>query len=106
MILLLPSGAFGQEHRPDTAPEITVAPRCRGLKDMIVWLRESFNEIDVAHGLSTDGELLEVFASQEGTFTAVKITPGGYACIVDMGVGWQMRPRQLDGAALDGRGSY
>jgi hypothetical protein len=50
--------------------------------------------------------MLAVFASQEGTFTAVKITAGGYACIVDMGVGWQMRPRRLDGAALDGNGSY
>jgi len=64
------------------------------------WLRANFGEVGIAHGLSVDGNLLEIFVGPDGTFTAVKITPLGHACIVDFGNGWQMQRVEVGPAAL------
>lgn len=53
-------------------------------------LRREFTETKVAHGLSADGTLLEVFASREGTFTLVKSYPSRISCMIDAGVNWQI----------------
>jgi hypothetical protein len=78
--------------------------RCLAYPAMAEWLHENFNEVSAAHGLSVDGTMLEIFTSLDGSFTAVKVSPQGGACIVDFGAGWQMRHNPTDGTALDERG--
>jgi len=73
-----------------------VVLRCLPLSAMTDMLRDGYNETRVAHGVSADGHLLEVFSSPDGTYTAVKVSPSGLACVVDFGAGWQMRPRVID----------
>lgn len=59
-------------------------------------LLDSYNEESVALGISVDGTLLEVFASPDGGFTVVKAGPQGRACVVDAGIAWWMKNRDMD----------
>ena len=61
------------------------APR-EQMADLIV---NGFHEAKVGQGLSIDGRALEIFAGPNKSFTVTKTDPGGTACIVEMGVGWQ-----------------
>ncbi len=65
--------------------------------NLVARLQQSFHEESVAHGISADGTLLEIFASPEGSFTAVKVMPVGTACIVDFGAAWQTLQHGVDG---------
>jgi hypothetical protein len=100
VLLLLPGVSMAQAPQQDGVP--IAAPRCRAYPAMVEWLHDNFNEFAVGHGLSADGTLLEVYASLDGSFTALKITPQGGACIVDFGDGWQMRRDPIEGTALGG----
>ncbi|MGH6892977.1 MAG: hypothetical protein ACREEP_12020 [Dongiaceae bacterium] len=52
-------------------------------------LLSDFAEKKFGHGISGDGNLVEVFIAPTGTFTVVKTSPRGVSCIVDFGEGWQ-----------------
>ena len=52
-------------------------------------LGQAYDEQKLGHGVSGDGNLVEVYMSSAGTFTVIKTTPNGLSCIVDFGEGWQ-----------------
>jgi hypothetical protein len=52
-------------------------------------LHRTYNEKKIGHGISGDGNLIEVFMSSAGSFTVIKTSPTGVSCIVDFGEGWQ-----------------
>lgn len=54
-------------------------------------LLAQFAEIPVGLGLTHDGVLLELYASPDGTWTALVSNPAGVSCIVTFGVGWQSK---------------
>jgi hypothetical protein len=55
-------------------------------RDVIVAsLSERYGEAAQSIGLDTGGNLLEIFASTEGTWTAILTNPRGQACIVAAG---------------------
>lgn len=62
-------------------------------------LRQTYNEKKIGHGISGDGNLIEVFMSSAGNFTVIKTSPAGVSCIVDFGEGWQSLD-QLETAQL------
>jgi len=65
--------------------ELMCAPR----DDVVKQLGAQFSETPVSRGLTGDGMLLEVFASPQGTWTAVLSEPTGVSCLVSGGEGWQ-----------------
>ncbi|HWA48318.1 MAG TPA: hypothetical protein VG742_08605 [Dongiaceae bacterium] len=52
-------------------------------------LRQAYNEKKLGHGVSGDGNLIEIFMSSAGNFTVIKTSPAGVSCIVDFGEGWR-----------------
>jgi len=66
--------------------ELMCAPR----EEVARQLGAQFSEVAVTRGLTGDGMLLEVFASPEGTWTAVLSEPKGVSCLVSGGEAWQM----------------
>lgn len=52
-------------------------------------LDHSYSEKPVAMGLSADGAVVEVFASNTGSFTIVVTRPNGLSCILLTGESWE-----------------
>lgn len=65
--------------------ELMCAPR----DEVVKQLGAQFSETPVSRGLTGDGMLLEVFASPQGTWTAVLSEPTGVSCLVSGGEAWQ-----------------
>ena len=65
--------------------ELMCAPR----DEVVRQLGAQFSETPVSRGLTGDGMLLEVFASPQGTWTAVLSEPTGVSCLVRGGEAWQ-----------------
>lgn len=56
-------------------------------------LADKYGEARVAAGLSGRGAILELWASEAGTWTALVTRPDGLSCIVDAGQGIAMFPQ-------------
>jgi hypothetical protein len=82
LVSLLPAApaAFAEERR---------TPACFPHEQLEGQLRQSYNEKKLGHGVSGDGNLVEVFMSSAGNFTVIKTNPSGVSCIVDFGEGWR-----------------
>lgn len=54
-------------------------------------LAEVYKETQVAYGVAASGALFEVYATRDGeTWTLLRTTPQGFACIVASGEGWRV----------------
>lgn len=76
---------------PAFAQQLACAPR----DDVVRQLGAQFAEVAVSRGLTGDGMLLEVFASPQGTWTAVLSEPTGLSCLVSGGEAWQTVDQSL-----------
>lgn len=52
-------------------------------------LAQKYGEHPVSIGLATNGSVIEVFVSDDGTFTILVTSPDGRTCLVAAGEGWQ-----------------
>lgn len=52
-------------------------------------LDNGYSEKPVAMGLSADGAVVEVFASNAGSFTIIVTRPNGLSCILVTGESWE-----------------
>jgi len=52
-------------------------------------LAQKFGESPTSIGLATNGSVIEVFASKDGTFTILVTSPDGKTCLVAAGEAWQ-----------------
>jgi hypothetical protein len=73
---------------------------CSKRSDVIAELGKKYKEAPVAIGLASNGNLLEVLTSTDGsTWTIIQTAPTGIACMVAAGEGWQPKePAQLASA--------
>ena len=62
---------------------------CGQHTDVISKLKNSYEEHAVGMGLSTDGGLIEIYSSENGTWTILITRPSGLACLVAAGDGWE-----------------
>lgn len=62
---------------------------CGQHKVLVEALGLQYQERQRALGLSRSGALIEIYASEEGTWTILLITPDGAACILTDGEAWQ-----------------
>ncbi len=64
-------------------------PACGERAKFMNKLEQTFAEHPVAMGLTSKGAVLEVFASNNGSWTFLITMPDGLSCVVDTGQGWE-----------------
>ncbi|MCG7394127.1 hypothetical protein MHY87_14555 [Microvirga sp. ACRRW] len=63
---------------------------CGPREQLVRLLAEQYKEDPVGIGLAQPGQVLEVFASQGGSWTMVMTMPDGKACLIAAGDNWEM----------------
>lgn len=61
---------------------------CALHKDITKHLFDKYNERVTAAGLDARGNLIEIFSSDNGTWTIVATKPGGPTCVLSSGENW------------------
>lgn len=85
-------GAFASPLGAQMAPSNPRMP-CHNAVEIAKQLSNKYDEAPVAFGLQSNGNLLQVYASEEkGTWTVVSTTPAGMSCIVAAGKRWESLP--------------
>ena len=66
---------------------------CADARALAATLALDFNETPVAAGLTTNGYIMEIYASPKGrTFSQVVTHPlSNHSCVVYIGIGWKHR---------------
>ncbi len=65
---------------------------CNERGSFVKHLSSKYAEAPVAMGLSAEGSVLEVLASQDGTWTIIVTRPSGVSCVVAYGESWEAVP--------------
>ena len=66
---------------------------CHDASEIARQLTAKYDEAPVAFGLQSNGNLLQIYASEKkSTWTVVSTTPSGTSCIVAAGKRWESRP--------------
>ena len=60
-------------------------------------LETAHKEVQQAIGLSSDGRVIEVFASASGSWTVLMTSPNGLTCVVATGEAWEQLPTKVIG---------
>jgi hypothetical protein len=85
-------GAFAGPAGAQMAPSNPRMP-CHNATEIAKQLSNKYDEAPVAFGLQSNGNLLQVYSSeQKGTWTVVSTTPTGVSCIVAAGKRWESLP--------------
>jgi hypothetical protein len=56
-------------------------------------LQQAYAEAPVSMGVTVGGAVVEVFASQNGTWTLVITQPNGVSCLIAAGQDWETLPK-------------
>ncbi|MBX9720639.1 MAG: hypothetical protein K2X81_04540, partial [Candidatus Obscuribacterales bacterium] len=69
-------------------------------RDMLLQsLQRDYSEAPSAIGVANDGNVLELFKTQDGkTWTLLMSMPDGTSCVVAAGEGWESLPQQVAGS--------
>ncbi|SCA55409.1 conserved exported hypothetical protein [Candidatus Terasakiella magnetica] len=62
---------------------------CGERVDIIDTLKERYREVPVSMGLAGNGGVVEIFASNKGSWTILVTRPTGVACVVSAGEAWE-----------------
>ena len=63
-------------------------------------LKDGYAEAPVSMGVTTSGAVIEVFASENGTWTLVITQPNGLSCLIAAGQDWESLPTMVSGAKI------
>ena len=82
------------------APAASAQPICGSHNTVSDKLKKSYSEAPVSMGLTMGGGIIEVFASEEGTWTMVITQPNGVSCLIAVGQDWEIlpKPEMISGA--------
>ena len=70
---------------------------CGDRAKFVSGLESGYGEKPVNLGLASNGNMIEVFASADGTFSIVITRPGGKSCLVAAGDNWaSVQAKNLD----------
>ena len=67
----------------------TAPASCAPQEALTEKLGERFGEAVAGQGVDAAGNLVQVFTSENGTWTIAVTIPGGPSCIVSVGEGWE-----------------
>ena len=84
------------------ASPVYAQQRCMLHDDLAAVLSQRFNEHPTGEGLTGDGRLLEIFASESGTWTLVMTQPTQLSCVFAVGDDWFNSPPNETQARLKG----
>ncbi|TSE07536.1 hypothetical protein C1D09_018560 [Mesorhizobium intechi] len=70
------------------ADQAHAAGQCAPRADLIKALGEKFHENEAGRGLINSSVVLEVFVSQQGSWTVVASDTTGRSCVLSAGEGW------------------
>ncbi len=73
---------------------------CGKRTEVIGALDKGYAEKPVSMGLASNGDMIEVFASQTGSWTMIMTKPGGKTCLVASGEHWQDIPKRNTGMKI------
>ena len=73
-----------------TASSANAQTACGPREQLVKLLADQYKEDPVGMGLSQPGQVLEVFASSNGSWTMVMTMPDGKACMIAAGDNWEM----------------
>ena len=66
---------------------------CGPREQLVKLLADQYKEDPVGMGLAQPGQVIEVFASSNGSWTMVMTMPDGKACLIAAGDNWEMVTR-------------
>jgi hypothetical protein len=90
--LVIACGGFAGSLGAQTAPSNPRMP-CHNAIEIAKQLSNKYDEAPVAIGLQSNGNLLQVYSSEEkNTWTVVSTTPTGVTCIIAAGKRWVSLP--------------
>lgn len=75
-------------------------PLCDARTSILMTLNGRFDEQPSARGLASNGAVLEVLSSQDGTWTIIVTTPDGLSCMMASGKYWQEVATKVKGIPL------
>ncbi len=71
-------------------PAVQAQAVCGPRAEVVERLKNGFSEAPVSSGLSSNGSMVEVFATPSGSsWTIVMTRPNGRSCLVAAGEGWR-----------------
>ena len=65
---------------------------CKDRSEIIKILGKKFGETQRSFGLQNDSRVLELYASKNGTWTAILTMPSGQSCVIAAGEAWTTLP--------------
>src|SRR5689334_2888642 len=71
-------------------PTATADP-CGQRADLAQFLEQRYGETIRATGITGRGALIEIYASEKGTWTMVLTLPSGPSCVLGDGTDWEMK---------------
>ncbi|MEM9221076.1 MAG: hypothetical protein AAGB11_01565 [Pseudomonadota bacterium] len=75
------------------APDLTEARTvCKDRSEIVKILSKKFKETQQAFGRQSDRRVLELYASPNGSWTAILTLPSGQSCVVASGEAWTTLP--------------
>ena len=98
-ILMVVSSALliGWSALPSTAETRLV---CGPRGDVVAGLKQKYAEEPVSMGLASNGTVIEVFASEAGTWTILMTHPNGLSCLLTAGENWENLSAKVAGAGI------
>lgn len=73
---------------------------CYEGKSYLEMLARDYHEVLTDSGLSKNGDLVQIYASPEHTFTVMRIMPSGTMCMISSGENWQAEKPSVAGSNL------
>ena len=70
-------------------PQADAATQCAPRADMVQALDDRFQESQTAQGVVNPNVVMEVFVSEQGTWTILATGTDGNSCVISAGEGWE-----------------
>ncbi len=73
-------------------PALAIAAPCAERAKFLAYFDDKFDEAPVSMGLMTDGRVIEVLASEQGSWTIIVTKASGESCGLASGDAWMKSP--------------
>ena len=73
---------------------------CGDHTEVVSKLEKGYSETPANIGMASNGTVIEVFASVEGTFTIIMTHPSGLSCLMAAGESWEQIKPQPQGSGV------
>lgn len=75
---------------------------CNTRDEVVKALGQQFGEVPVVRGITQSGQLMEMFASGEGTWTLILSLPTGQSCLIANGEDFDVGVAQVSAKQVEG----